>query len=155
METSVVWGTLFSIVAMALGFVVECAMMQKVNAGYDLESCTKKQRFIAFAFAILSSFAIVISVLMVQQGMIVPLFMLWMFLCGFGHYLVGFVLNMRIFSRWGMLSMGVAFVLFTVSLVAGDLGSTQSLLFYLAQRASFLTLGVVPVLIALKLRERA
>lgn len=153
MKTSVMQGTIFSVVLMSIGFIIEGFLTKRVNENYDIESCTKKQRFIASTFTILIFFAIAISALLAKYNLIIPLFMLWMFLCGFGYYVVGYVLNIKFFTFAGYLSMGAAMILFIVSYFTADLGSVDSLFFYFVQGVSFAVLGIVPVLMGRKLKE--
>ncbi len=155
MKASVVQGTLFSVLLMGIGFVIEAFLTKKVNDDYDIESCTKKQRFISVTFAILTLFAVTMSALLAKYDLIIPLFMLWMFLCGFGHFVVGYVLNIRLFSLTGYLSIFSAIVLLSFAFFVEDLGSLSSGFYYLCQGASFAILGVVPVLMAFRLKRGA
>ncbi len=155
MKTSVLQGTLFSLFMMGAGFVIEAFLTKRVNEDYDIDNCTRKQRFIVSTFTLLTVFAVVMSAFLAKQDLIVPLFMLWMFLCGFGHFVVGYVLNIRLFTFAGYLSMGAGIVLLTVGCFINDPGSIDSAFFYFAQGVSFAVLGVVPVLMAIKLKKEA
>jgi hypothetical protein len=152
-KTSVMWGTVFSVICMSVGFMIEGFLTKKVNKNYDIESCTRKQRFIATTFTLLTFFAIALSALLAKYDLIIPLFVLWMFLCGFGYYVVGYVLNIKLFTAAGYLSMGAAMVLLSVSYFMENLGSVDSVWFYFSQGVSFAVLGVVPVLMGRKLKE--
>ena len=153
MKSSVMQGTIFSLVFMSIGFVVEGFLTKRVNEDYDIVSSTKKQRFITGTFVILTLFAILISALLAKYDLIIPLFMLWMFLCGFGYYVVGYLLNIRLFTLLGYLSMAPSMVLFIISYFADGLGSTDSLFFYFAQGVSFAVLGLLPIWRGKRLKE--
>ncbi len=153
MKTSVLKGTLFSLFMMGIGFAIEAFLTKKVNEDYDIESCTRKQKFIVSTYTLLTIFAVVMSAFLAKYDLIIPLFMLWIFLCGFGDFIVGYVLNIRLFTFAGYLSTGTAIVLLVISLFMNDLGSLDSSFFYFAQAATVALLGVVPILIALKLKK--
>ena len=154
MKASVLQGTLFSVFMMGAGFAIEAFLTKKVNENYDIDNCTGKQKFIASTFTILSIFAIAMSAFLAKYDLIVPLFMLWMFLCGFGHFVVGYVLNIRLFTFAGYLSMGAGIVLLAVGFFMNSPGSLDSAFFYFSQGVSFAVLGVVPILMAFKLKEK-
>ena len=153
MKASVLQGTLFSLFMMGVGFAIEAFLTKRVNEDYDIESCTRKQRFIVSTFTLLSLFAVVMSALLAKHDLIVPLFMVWMFLCGFGHFVVGYVLNIRLFTFAGYLSTGTAILLLVISLFMNDPGSLDSIFFYFAQGVTVALLGVIPVLMAFKLKK--
>ena len=153
MKASVLQGTLFSLFLMGVGFAIEAFLTKKVNENYDIDNCTRKQRFIVSTFTLVTIFAIVMSALLAKYDLIVPLFMLWMFLCGFGHFVVGYVLNIRLFTFAGYLSTGTAILLLAISLFIKDLGSLDSGFFYFAQGVTAALLGVIPVLMAFKLKK--
>lgn len=152
---SVVQGAVFAVVVMTAGFVIESFLTKRVNEDFDLESCTKKQRFIATLYAVCVSFSIVISVSLAEHMLMIPIFMIWIFMCGLADFVVGFVLNMRLFTRVGYLLMGSAMALLAVSLFVSDVTSLQTPFFYLAQGVTFALLGVIPVLMGRKLKESA
>ncbi len=153
MKSSIVNGTIFSLVLITLGFIVEGFLTKKINEDYDIDSCTKKQRFIATIYTMLTFFAIVLSALIAKQGMIVPLFALWLFMCGIGDFVLGYVLNIRIFTLLAYCSTLSAVVLLIVSLFVENLSSIESVFFYISQAVSFLLLGVAPIMISRKLKE--
>ena len=153
MKTSVLQGTLFSIFMMGMGFTIEAFLTKRVNEDYDIESCTRKQKFIVSTFTIQTIFAVVMSALLAKYDLIIPLFMLWMFLCGVGDFVVGYVLNIRLFTFAGYLSTGTAILLLMITLFIKDLGSLDSDFFYFVQGVTVALLGVGPVLIAFKLKK--
>ncbi len=153
MAKSTMQGVIFAIVVMAGGFIIESFLTKMVNENFDLESCTKKQRFIATLYGVSVSFAIVMSVLLTQHGVMTPVFMVWIFMCGLADFVVGFVLNLRLFTRVGYLHIASAMVLLIVSLFIEDVRSMDTPFFYLAQGVTFALLGVIPVLMGRKLKE--
>ncbi len=153
MKHSIIEGTLFSIAMMSIGFFIEGLLTKRVNENYDIETCTKKQRFIASSFTILATFAIIFSAFFAKQDLIVPLFMIWMFTCGFGHYVVGYVLNIRLFTVMGYISIVTALILFIVSIFMIDLGDINSLFFYICQVITFVVLGILPIWMGRKLKK--
>jgi hypothetical protein len=151
-KSSILYGTIFSVVMMSIGFMTEGMLIKKVNADYDIESCTKKQKFISKMYFFLTLFAVTLSALFAKYDLIIPLFALWLFLCGFGDYAVGYILNIRIFSIVSNMSMGTSVLLVVAMLFSADLSNMTSLLFYISEFASFLLLGIAPVVIAMKLK---
>jgi len=153
MKYSVLQGTIFSIVVMGIGFMIESFLTKKVNEDYNIDNCTKKQKFIASTYTMLTFFAIALSALLAKFSLIIPIFALWLFLCGMGNYAVGYVLNIKMFTLVSFLSTSVAVLLLTVAYFIDDLSSIQSMFFYISEGVSFLLLGVAPILIARKLKE--
>ncbi len=98
-EASVLQGTVVTFVFITIGFVTEGIMTKKVNQSYDIEDCTHRQQFIMKNFVMLSLFGIVLSMVLAEAGLYVPIFLLWLFLCSVGYYAVGFVLNIKKFSQ--------------------------------------------------------
>ena len=152
-KSSLLYGTLFSLVMMTLGFMVEGFLIKKVNADYDIESCTNKQKFISKTYTFLTLFAVVLSALLAKYDLIIPLFALWLFLCGMGDFAVGYVLNIRIFSLVSYLSIGTSILLLIGALFATDLSNLSSTYFYISEALSFLLLGIAPMIIGKKLKE--
>ncbi len=153
MKNSVMQGTIFSIFMMSVGFIIEGFLTKRINENYDIETCTKKQRFIAVSFTILSVFAIVFSAFLAKYDLIVPLFMVWMFMCGFGHYVVGYVLNINLFTVTGYISIVISLVLFISSYFVSNLGDLDSGYFLFVQVISFVVLGILPVWMGRKLKK--
>ncbi len=98
-EASVLQGTVVTFVFITIGFVTEGIMTKKVNQSYDIEDCTHRQQFIMKNFVMLSLFGIVLSMVLAEVGLYVPIFLLWLFLCSVGYFSVGFVLNIKKFSQ--------------------------------------------------------
>ncbi len=152
--SSLLWGTVLSVVLMGICFIVEGFLTKRVNEDYDIDNCTKRQKFIATTFTILTLFSIILTVLFAKHMLITPLFMIWLFAIGFGDHVVGYVLNIKLFSMNGYLSMASSMILLILSLFVDDLGSIDSVFFYLCQGVSFVMLGIVPILIGLKLKRQ-
>ena len=74
-------------------------MTKKVNQSYDIEDCTHRQQFIMKNFLMLALFGIVLSMVLAKEGLYIPIFLLWLFLCSVGYFSVGFVLNIGRFSQ--------------------------------------------------------
>jgi len=155
LKASVFEGTIFSLIMMAVGFVIEGFLTKKVNENYDIDTCTRKQRFIVTMYTIMTLFAITISALLVKYDLIVPLFAVWLFVCGVGDFSVGYVLNIKLFTYASFIMIGMSFVILGLSFFLGDLGSLNSTLFYFSQGVTFATLGVLPIMIARELKRQA
>ena len=152
--SSILWGTVFSVVLMGIGFIVEGFLTKRVNKDYDIDNCTKRQKFIAATFTILTLFSIILTMLFAKHMLITPLFMIWLFTVGFGDRVVGYILNIKLFSISGYFSMASSMILLILSLFVDDLGNMDSMFFYLCQGVTFAMLGVVPILIGLKLKRQ-
>ena len=152
-KTSLVYGTLFSFAVIAAGFIIEKFLVKKVNDTYDLEDCTKKQKFIFIMFCMLTFFAIVLSVLLAKYNLIIPAYTVWIFLIGVGDFALGFILNIKIFTLVSYIKIGVAILIVVATLFIDDLGSLDSMFFFFVQGVTFTLLGVLPILIARKLKK--
>ena len=153
LKQSVLWGTVFSIVMMGIGFVVEGFLTKKVNENYDIKDCTKRQKFIMMMFTTLTMFGIALTALLAQHDLILPVYLVWLFLIGIGDYAVGFILNIKLFKFTSCLKMSVSIVLLIASYFVGDLGNLSSTFYYFVQGTTFALLGVMPILVGRKLRE--
>jgi O-antigen/teichoic acid export membrane protein len=151
-KSSVMWGSLFSLVMMSIGFIIEGFMTKRVNEDYDIEDCTKRQKFIMVMFTVLSIFAIAFSALLAQNHLIILIYVLWIFLIGFGDLAVGFVLNIEIFKLVSYLNMSVAILLLIVSYFIKDLDNLTSTYHSFVQGVTFALLGIIPILVGRKLK---
>ncbi len=152
-KESVLQGTILTAIMMLVGFVVEGFLTKRVNEDYDIETCTKKQRFIATTFGIGTLFGLAMTALLAQAGVIIPIFAVWMFVCGMGDLSVGYVLNMKIFTLQAFIMIGASLLVLILSFFMGDLGNLDSAFFYFAQGLSFATVGLLPIMIARKLQK--
>ncbi len=152
---SVLYGTLFSICMMGMGFWIESRLTRRVNADYEIENSTAKQRFVFMSFLFLLGFAVLVSAFLAEYRLIVPVFTVWLFACGFGHFVVGYVLNMSLFTVVSYLKMGAGALLLTAALFVEHLDATNTPFFYFVQGVTLLLLGVVPVWMGWKLKKEA
>ncbi len=154
MKSSVLWGTMFAVVAMSLGFIIEGFLVKQVNEKYDIKDCTNRQRFIAQTYTFLTLFAIALSAVVAKYDLIAVLFSLWLFLCGYGNFAVGYVLNIKLFTTTGLLSITASVLLLIFSYFVDNLGNLNSSFFYTSQVISIILLGVVPILMGIKLKRQ-
>ncbi|HIP02321.1 MAG TPA: hypothetical protein EYG75_02280 [Campylobacterales bacterium] len=152
-KASLLYGAIFSFVVTTAGFMIEGFLVKKVNEAYDIEDCTKRQKFISIMFSMLTFFAIALSVLLAKHDLIIPAYAVWIFLIGMGNFALGFILNIKIFTLASYLKMSVAILIMIATLFVGDLGSLDSMFFFFVQGVTFALLGVLPILIARKLKK--
>ncbi len=72
---------------------------------------------------------------------------------GVGHYAIGFVLNIKLFTFASLFEMSASILLMTGAFFVGNLGDINATFFYFVQGVSFALLGVVPIMIAIKLKR--
>lgn len=152
-KESILYGTIFSVIIMTVGFVIEGFLTKKVNEDYDINDCTKKQKFIATLLTGLTFFAIALTSLLAKYDLIIPAYISWIFLMGVGHYAIGFVLNIKLFTFASILKMSVSILLMIGAFFMGNLGDINSTFFYFVQGVTFALLGVVPIMIGQKLKK--
>ena len=153
LKFSLLYGTLFSLIMMTIGFVIEGALTKRVNAKYDIEDCTKKQKFISVLFTVLTLFAIVLSALLAKYSLFAPAYISWIFISAIGYLALGHILNITLFTTSAYLKITVAILLMAMSVFVEDLGSLNTMFFYLVQSVTFVLLGILPIMIARKLKE--
>ena len=146
-ETSVLQGTIVTFVFITIGFVTEGIMTKKVNQSYDIEDCTHRQQFIMKSFVMLSVFGIVLSMVLAEVGLYIPIFLLWLFLCSVGYFSVGFVLNIKKFSQVARFNIFSSTLLLAIGYFNHALESKSS---YLIVVQIFVVLGlaVMPSIVA-------
>ena len=146
-EASVLQGTIVTFVFITIGFVTEGIMTKKVNQSYDIEDCTHRQQFIMKSFVMLSVFGIVLSMVLAQAGLYVPIFLLWLFLCSVGYFSVGFVLNIKKFSQMARFNILSSTLLLVIGYFIHALEGKSS---YLIVVQIFVVLGlaVMPSIVA-------
>lgn len=152
-DMSVLYGTVFSLVLMSTGFIVEGTLTKRVNKSYDIDDCTKRQRFIVMMFTTLTIFGIALSALLVKYNLMLLVFALWLFLMGIGNHAVGFVTNIKIFQITSCLKMTASIMIVIAAFFMGDLGDDKSTFFFFVQGITFVLLGVLPIMIARKLQK--
>lgn len=149
-EYSLMLGTLVMFCLLTLGFMVEGFLIKKENENYDLEDCTKNQTFIMKNFVMLSLFGVVMSSILATQGLYTLIFLLWLFLISLGHFSVGFVLNIRSFSRMAQFNVAMVLVLLLIG-QNFNLFTANSLFFTtLTQIAVIVGLAILPSFLAYK-----
>jgi O-antigen/teichoic acid export membrane protein len=153
LKSSIFYGSVFSFVMMSVGFMIESFLTKRVNKEYDIDDCTNRQKFISILFTMLTFFSIVISALLAKYELIIPTYIVWIFMCGVGYFSIGFVLNLKIFTNIAYLKMIVSLLLMIGSIFATDLNDINSMFFFLVQGVTFVLLGVLPILIGQKLKK--
>jgi O-antigen/teichoic acid export membrane protein len=153
LQESVLYGTIFSTLMIGLGFLIEGFLTKRVNKNYDIEDCTHRQRFIMTLFTALSLFGIVLSAIFAKYNLIIPIYIIWLFLIGVGDFAVGFVLNIKLFKFTSTLKMSVSIALMIICFFISDLGNLNSLFHYFIQGMTFALLGIMPILVGRKLSK--
>jgi O-antigen/teichoic acid export membrane protein len=152
-KSSVIWGSIFSLIMISIGFIIEAFLTKRVNENYDIKDCTKRQKFITEMFTFLSIFAIAFSAILAQNSLFIPIYLLWIFVIGIGDYIVGFILNIKLFKFASILKISVSILVLIGSFFIGDLGNLNSAFYYFVQGVTFALLGVMPILVGRKLKE--
>ncbi len=150
-KESILYGTIFSTVFITIGFMVEGYLTKKVNADYDIDDCTKRQKFIVMMFTTLTMFGIALSSLLAKYDLVLLVFPVWLFLMGVGHYAVGFVLNIKLFQSTSCLMMSMAILMMIGAFFIDGLGEINSTIYYILQGITFVLLGLMPIWMGRKL----
>jgi hypothetical protein len=146
-QYSIVLGTTLTSLLIILGFMIEGSLTKKENESYDIEDCTKRQQFIMQNFIMLSLFGIVLSAVLAHYQLYVGIFLIWLFLIALGQFSVGFVLNIREFSRMAMFNMSMALILLALGSYF-NLLEAQGLFLNVVQVVVILGLAVLPSWVA-------
>lgn len=152
-EHSVVIGTGFVFVLVTIGFISEGLMTKKVNKSYDIEDCTIRQRFIMKNFMMMSLYLIVMSAALASYKLYVPIYLMWMFLISLGYYAIGYVLNIRLFSKMAQFNILLSIILLALAAFKEHLVGRDSDCFVLVQAAVILGLAILPAIIAWKQKK--
>jgi len=147
-ESSIIKGTIISFVLITFGFVTEGIMTKKVNQSYDIEDCTLRQQFIMKSFILMSFFLIVISAILAQYQLYIPMLLTWLFIVSLGYFSVGFVLNIERFSQMARFNMLSSVVLLVIGFIKNDIEGTGSTYLIIVQIFVVLGLSIMPALIA-------
>lgn len=147
-EYSMIVGTLVMFVLISIGFVVEGILTKRVNEAYDIDDCTKRQRFIMMSFLMISLFLIIVSYFFAMQKLYVLILLFWLFLISFGYTIIGYVMNLNAFSKLGQSNMLVALGLLAMAIYTQNLIGSESQFFMLVQAVTILCLAVIPTYIA-------
>jgi hypothetical protein len=147
-EKGIVWGTSVFVVLVAVGFISEGMMTKKVNKSYDIEDCTVRQQFIMKNFMMMSLYLIVMSTVLALYKLYIPIYLMWLFLISLGYYAVGYVLNIRLFSKMAQFNILLSTVLLSMATYNEHLLGTESNCFVLVQGTVILGLVILPAMIA-------
>lgn len=147
-EYSIAVGTLVMFVLISIGFMVEGSLTKRVNEAYDIDDCTKRQRFIMMSFLMISLFLIIISSFFAMQKLYVLILLFWLFLISFGYSIIGYVMNISHFSKLGQANMIVALTLLALAIYTQNLIGFENSFFMLVQALVIICLAIVPTYIA-------
>jgi hypothetical protein len=147
-ETSVLQGTVVSLVLITVGFVIEGSMIKKVNQSYDIEDCTLRQQFIMKSFFMMSFFLIAMSAILASYQLYVPMFLLWLFMISLGYFSIGFVLNIKRFSQMASFNMFSSVVLLVIGYINRTIEGSSDVYLMVVQLFVVLGLAVMPSIIA-------
>jgi hypothetical protein len=93
------------------------------------------------------------SILLAKYQLLIPVFMLWIFICGLGNIVVGYTVNKKIFSTAGYFVVTLAILLIFASVFVSDLSSIESWFFRLTQLAAIVSIGIVPISLAVYIKK--
>ncbi len=108
-------------IVIGVSFLVEMYFIKKENLKYDLEKFTKAQTFIETVYTFSVIFAILLTYILISSSLEVYAYLSWIFLLGFANFIAGFVLNNKKFTTVGIISISVAFAIFTISFLLSPL----------------------------------
>jgi len=138
-EKSILLGTGFAVFFIAIGFVTEGFLTKRENKNYDIEDCTHRQQFIVKTFLMLTSFGIVLSMILASYSLYIPVLILWLFLCSVGYFSVGFILNIERFSQMAQFNIFASVLLLGIGHFTQVLKGTNN---YLIVVQIFMVLGL-------------
>ena len=141
-------GTVVTFVLMSIGFIAEGVMTKQVNKSYDIEDCTKRQRFVTKSFIMISLFLIVLSMTLANYRLYIPIYLSWLFLISLGYFLVGYALNIERFSKIGQFNIYFSIILLVVGWYREHLVGTDSICFRIVQGIVIFGLAILPSYIA-------
>lgn len=147
-EKGIGFGTIVVFVLITIGFISEGGMTKKVNKSYDIEDCTVRQRFIMKNFMMLSFFLIVLSATLATYKLYIPIYLSWLFLISIGYFAVGYVLNIRRFTKMAQFNIFLSIGLLALALYQEHLVGTDSNCFFLVQGSVVLGLSILPAMVA-------
>ena len=147
-EQSITVGTVVVFVLVTIGFISEGVMTKKVNKSYDIADCTIRQRFIMKNFMMMSWYLIVMSTVLAMYKLYIPIYLMWLFLVSLGYYAVGYVLNIRLFSKMAQFNISLSIILLSMAAYNEHLVGIESNCFVLVQGAVILGLAILPAMIA-------
>lgn len=152
-ERSIETGTLILFVLISLGFISEGIMTKKVNKDYDIDDCTIRQQFLMKNFMMISFFLIILSTILAQYKLYIPMYLSWLSLISIGFFSMGHVLNIKPFSIMAQFNILVSMILLSVALYQENLAGTDNNYFYVVQFMLILGLSIIPFMIAWKQKK--
>ena len=141
-------GTAVVFILMFIGFMFELFLTKQMNKNYNIEDCTRRQRFVMKNFMMISSFLIVLSLTLASYKLYIPIYLSWLFLISLGFFAVGFALNIKRFALMAQFNIVIAILLLAVGWQQDHLVGTDSWCFTLVQGFVILGLAVLPSTIA-------
>ena len=147
-EQSLAVGTSIMFVLISIGFIIEGSLTKKVNENYDIDDCTKRQRFIMKNFFMITLFMIVLSTIFASYKLYSLGLLTWLFSISLGYFAVGFVLNIERFTQMAQFNMVTALVLLSIGAYFNLLVGFESLFYTLVQAVVIVGLAVLPTSIA-------
>ncbi len=155
LKNSLLYGMVFLVFMLSLGFIIEGFLIKKENINYDITDCTKKQKFIFYIYILASLFGVTLTLLLAKYQLFIPIYILWIFICGFGNFVVGYTINVQLFKKVGFLSVAFSIVLMGICIVVDDLSTLESVFARVVQLFTILFLGLVPIYIANIMKKEA
>ena len=147
-QESITMGTVVVFVLVTIGFISEGVMTKRVNQSYDIEDCTIRQQFIMKNFMMMSWYLIIMSTVLAMYDLYIPIYLMWLFLVSLGYYAVGYVLNIRLFSKMAQFNIFLSIVLLSMAAYNDHLVGTDSNCFMFVQGAIVLGLAILPAMVA-------
>ena len=147
-ENGIAIGTGVVFILVSIGFISEGLMTKKVNKSYDIEDCTIRQQFIMKNFMMIALYLIIMSSVLAMYKLYIPIYLMWLFLISLGYHAVGYVLNIRLFSKMALFNIILSFILLSMSAYKNHLVGTASDCFHLVQGAIVFGLAVLPAMVA-------
>jgi len=149
----IILGTLTTFGLIVLGFIAEIVMTKQVNRSYDIGEYTRRQRFVMYHFAFITSFLIVLSMTLASYRLFIPIYLSWLFLISLGYMTVGFVLNIRRFEWMAQINMVLAMFMLIIGWFREHLVGIDSVCFRIVQVIVIMGLAVMPSWIAWKQKK--
>jgi len=147
-QESITMGTVVVFVLVTIGFISEGVMTKRVNQSYDIEDCTIRQQFIMKNFMMMSWYLIIMSTVLAMYDLYIPIYLMWLFLVSLGYYAVGYVLNIRLFSKMAQFNIFLSIVLLSMAAYNDHLVGIDSNCFMFVQGAIVLGLAILPAMVA-------
>jgi hypothetical protein len=144
-EMSILYGVIFLIFILGIGWIAEYIMTKQENQKYDIDRYTKIQKFTESIFTFSVIFGILISLLLAKNMLISYIYLVWVFLLSLSGYLAGFVVNSKLFLRHSQYSMSISFILFILTLFF-DIAIFNQIF-------ALLSIGVGYIFIGIKLKK--